>query len=256
MLRSAWLVPFLLAVPPVASAQEATRPSIAPVEVRATRATHAPVIDGHLNEEAWTTAVPISGFVQRDPDEGKPATEDTEVRILFDDTAIYIGARLFDDDPQGLSRRLSARDNGFDSDWLGVYLDPLHDRVTGAMFRVSSANAQQDMTLYNDSWTDTSWDAVWQSAVSVDEKGWIAEIRIPLSQLRFTGASQQTWGINVERYVRRKNESTFLRMVPKNESGLASRMVDLAGMNGLKPGRHLELLPYTAARAEFIQPLV
>ena len=145
----------------------------------------------------------------------------------YDDAALYIGARLFDDDPQGLARRLSARDNGFDSDWIGIYLDPLHDRLTGAMFRVSSANAQQDMILYNDSWTDSSWDAVWQSAVSVDDKGWTAEIRIPLSQLRFTGASQQTWGINVERYVRRKNESTFLRMVPKNESGLASRMVDL-----------------------------
>ncbi len=237
-------------------AQEPPKPLIPAVEVHAVRTSHPPNIDGHLNEEAWVGAPPVSGFVQRDPNEGKPATEDTEIRILYDDTAIYIGARLFDDDPQALARRLSARDNGFDSDWIGVYLDPLHDRLTGAMFRVSAANAQQDMVLYNDSWTDSSWDAVWQSQVSVDERGWTAEIRIPLSQLRFTGATQQTWGINVERYVRRKNESTFLRMVPKNESGLASRMVDLSGMNGLKPGRHLELLPYTAARAEFIQPLV
>jgi hypothetical protein len=114
------------------------------------------LIDGHLNEEAWASAAAVSGFTQRDPDEGMPATEDTEIRILYDDSALYIGARLFDDDPQGLSRRLSARDNGFDSDWVGVYLDPLHDRLTGAMFRVSSANAQQDMILYNDSWTDSS----------------------------------------------------------------------------------------------------
>jgi hypothetical protein len=127
--------------------------------------------------------------------------------------------------------------------------------LTGAMFRVSAANAQQDMVLYNDSWTDSSWDAVWQSEVNIDDQGWTAEIRIPLSQLRFTGASQQTWGINIERYVRRKNESSFLRMVPKNESGLASRMVDLSGLDGLHPGRHLELLPYTAARTEFIQPI-
>jgi hypothetical protein len=222
--------------------------------VTAARTAHPPIIDGHLNEETWSVATPISGFSQRDPDEGKPATEDTEVRILYDDVALYVGARLFDDDPTHLARRLSARDNGFDADWVGIYLDPLHDRLTGAMFRVSAANAQQDMILYNDSWTDSSWDAVWQSEVSVDERGWTAEIRIPLSQLRFTGADQQTWGINVERYVRRKNESSFLRMVPKNESGIASRMVDLAGMNGLRPGRHLELLPYTAARTEFIAP--
>jgi len=229
-------------------------PPVAILEVKATRTPRPPEIDGHLNEEAWAAAIPVSGFTQRDPDEGKPATEDTEIRILYDDTALYIGARLFDDQPGALSRRLSSRDNDFDSDWIGVYLDPLHDRLTGAMFRVSSTNAQQDMVLYNDSWTDSNWDAVWQSAVSADDKGWVAEIRIPLSQLRFTGASQQTWGINIERYVKRKNESTFLRMVPKNESGLASRMVDLTGFDGLHPGRHLELLPYTAARTEFVQP--
>jgi hypothetical protein len=223
-------------------------------QVAAARAARPPVIDGTLNEEAWALATPISGFVQRDPDEGKPATEETEIRILYDDAALYVGARLLDREPGGLSRRLTARDNGFDADWIGVYLDPLHDRLTGAIFRVSAANAQQDSILYNDSWTDSSWDAVWQSEVSADENGWTAEIRIPLSQLRFTGAQQQTWGINIERYIRRKNENSFLRMTPKNQSGLASRMVDLTGLDGLKPGRHLELLPYTAARNEFIKP--
>jgi hypothetical protein len=222
--------------------------------VTATRTTGPPLVDGQLTEEAWALATPISGFTQRDPDEGKPATEDTEVRILYDDAAIYVGVRLFDHDPAGLARRLSARDNGFDADWVGVYLDPLHDHLTGAMFRVSAANVQQDMVLYNDSWTDSNWDAVWQSQVAIDELGWTAEIRIPLSQLRFTGADQQTWGINVERYVRRKNESSFLRMVPKNDSGLASKMLDLAGLDGLRPGRHLEWLPYTAGRTEFVQP--
>ena len=247
---------FLAVFPEVVRGQDVPTPTIPSVEVKATRTMRPPDIDGHLNEEVWATAAPVSGFIQRDPQEGKPATEDTEIRVLYDDTALYIGARLFDHEPKALARRLSARDNGFDSDWIGVYLDPLHDRLTGAMFRVSSANAQQDMILYNDSWTDSTWDAVWQSEVSVDDRGWIAEIRIPLSQLRFTGASRQTWGINIERFVRRKNESSFLRMVPKNESGIASRMVDLDGMDGLQPGRHLELLPYTAARTEFVQPLV
>jgi hypothetical protein len=248
--RLALACALLAALPSHAAAQDAS----ASANVRAARATRPPVIDGLLSEETWSSAAPISGFTQREPDEGKPATEQTEVRILYDDSALYIGARLFDREPSQLARRLSARDNGFDSDWIGIYLDPLHDRLTGAMFRVSAANAQQDMILYNDSWTDSSWDAVWESEVSVDDGGWTAEIRIPLSQLRFTGATQQIWGINVERYVRRKNENSFLRMVPKNESGIASRMVDLAGLDGLSPGRHLELLPYTAARTEFITP--
>ncbi len=252
-LRTVLIAAVLVPLASTARAQET--PRVPTAEVKAARTARPPVIDGKLNDETWAAATPVSGFTQRDPEEGKPATQDTEVRILFDDSALYIGARLFDPEPTLLARRLSARDNGFDSDWIGVYLDPLHDHLTGAMFRVSAANAQQDMVLYNDSWTDSSWDAVWQSEVSVDEQGWTAEIRIPLSQLRFTGASQQTWGINIERYVRRKNESSFLRMVPKNESGLASRMVDLAGLDGLQPGRHLELLPYTAARGEFIQPI-
>src|SRR5688500_13980422 len=253
-LRTVLIAAVLLPLPSTAGAQE-TLP-VPALDVRAARTARPPVVDGQLSEETWAAATPVSGFTQRDPEEGKPATEATEVRILYDDAALYIGARLFDTEPALVARRLSARDNGFDSDWIGIYLDPLHDKLTGAMFRVSAANAQQDMVLYNDSWTDSTWDAVWQSEVSVDERGWTAEMRIPLSQLRFTGADQQIWGINIERYVRRKNESSFLRMVPKNESGNASRMVDLGGLDGLKPRRTLELLPYTAARTEFIQPLV
>jgi hypothetical protein len=240
--------------PPVfAQSAESIPPPLARV-VRATRTAHPPVIDGHLSDETWAQSIPVSGFTQRDPDEGRPATDDTEIRILYDDAALYVGARMFDRDPSALGRRMTARDNGFDGDWIGIYLDPLHDHLTGAMFRVSAANVQQDMILYNDSWTDSSWDAVWQSAVAVDDRGWTAEIRIPLSQLRFTGAQEQTWGINVERYVQRRNESTFLRMVPKNDSGLASKMIDLEGLDGLSPARHLEWLPYTAGRTEFIKP--
>ena len=130
----------------------------------------------------------------------------------------------------------------------------MRDKLTGAIFRVSAANVQQDAVLYNDSWWDTTWDAVWQSQVATDEEGWSAEIRIPLSQLRFTNADRQTWGINVERFVRRKNEASWLEMVPKNENGNASRMLELTGLDGMHPRRNLELLPYVAGRAEFVQP--
>jgi hypothetical protein len=130
----------------------------------------------------------------------------------------------------------------------------MHDHRTGVMFRVSASNVQKDAVLFNDTWDDDSWNAVWQSAVAVDGQCWSAEMRIPLSQLRFHADEQQTWGVNVERYIRRKNETDWLELVPKNESGRASRMAHLTGLDAIHPRRHLELLPYTAARSEFVAP--
>jgi len=232
----------------------AQTPPPAARQFRVTRAPQPPVIDGKLADEVWAAAQVLSDFTQVDPDEGKPATERTEVRILYDDAALYVGARLFDHEAAKISRRLATRDSDGDADRVVVYLDPMHDRRTGAMFQVTASNVQTDGVLYNDTWSDLSWDAVWQSRVTVDAEGWSAEIRIPLSQLRFTGTDRQTWGINIARFIRRNNETSWLQMVPKSETGLASRMVDLAGFDGLKPARRLELLPYTAGRTEFITP--
>jgi Domain of unknown function (DUF5916)/Carbohydrate family 9 binding domain-like len=233
-----------------AAAQQASPPP----EVHAVRTAKPPVIDGRLIDECWALASPASEFTQLDPDEGKPATEQTEVRFVYDDDALYVGIRLFDREPQRVVRRLSTRDSDADADRVTLYLDPMHDRLTGAIFRVSAANVQKDAILYNDSWQDTSWDAVWQSQVASDDQGWTVEMRIPLSQLRFPRADHQTWGVNVERFIQRKNEYAWLEMVPKNQTGIASRMLNLAGFDGLSPTRHLELLPYTAARQEFITP--
>jgi Domain of unknown function (DUF5916)/Carbohydrate family 9 binding domain-like len=218
------------------------------------RVSQPPSIDGRLTDECWSLAEPATHFVQQDPDEGQPATERTEVRVLYDDEALYVGARLYDAEPDRISRRLSSRDADADADRVNIYLDPMHDHKTGVQFRVSASNVQKDTVIFNDSWDDQTWDAVWQSAVSIDDRGWSAEIRIPLSQLRFPAAEQQTWGINVARFIRRKNETSWLELTPKTESGLASRMAHLTGLNGIHPGRHLELLPYSAARSEFIAP--
>jgi hypothetical protein len=222
--------------------------------LRALRTDRPPVIDGQLTEAVWEEAQPATGFTQTDPDEGQPATERTEIRVLYDDSAIYIGARLFDDDPVMISRRLSARDGDADADRVTFYLDPLHDHLTGASFRVDAAGVQEDQVLYNDTWSDSSWDAVWQSDVSVDAGGWTAEVRIPLSQLRFPAGDRQVWGFNVQRFIRRKNENDWLEFVPKNENGLVSRMAHLTGLDGLRPKRRSELLPYAAARNEFVAP--
>jgi hypothetical protein len=222
--------------------------------VRAFRAATPPVIDGRLTDEPWGLTTPVSGFTQLDPDEGRPATEQTEIRMLYDDDALYIGARMFDSQPELVARRLSKRDEYPDADRVSIYLDTMHDHQTGFVFHVSASGVQRDQVLYNDSWTDQTWDGVWHSAVSTDEQGWVAELRIPLSQLRFAAGDRPTWGLNVERFVHRKNETTWLELVRKGENGIASRMAHFTGMDSMRPKRHLELLPYTAARAEFIAP--
>ena len=238
-----------------ARAQQAPDPARTTREFRATRTARPPVIDGQLNDEGWTAAEVLADFTQQDPDEGKPATERTEVRVLYDDRAFYVGARLFDRDAAQIGRRLSTRDgDATDADRLTIFLDPMHDHLTGVMFRVSASNVQTDAVLFNDTWDDWSWNAVWESEVAIDEGGWSVEMRIPLSQLRFTSVEKQIWGINVERFIRRKNEQSWLEMVPKKETGRASRMVHLTGLDGLTPSRRLELLPYTAGRAEYVAP--
>ena len=130
----AFLVVVGVGMAAVASGQTPDRPP--PRIIRAVRASTPPTIDGHLTEEAWATAPVADGFTQRDPDEGRPATERTEVRILFDDTAVYVGARMFDGEPSQITRRLSPRDNDADADRLTIYLDPMRDKLTGAIFRV------------------------------------------------------------------------------------------------------------------------
>jgi hypothetical protein len=225
-------------------------------EVRAARTATPPLIDGRLIEECWSTAQPASRFIQRDPDEGRPATEHTELLVLYDDRALYIAARLRDSEPALVARGMAARDalRDADADRITIYLDAMHDGLTGAAFEVSASNVQRDMSLSNDTFRDDSWDAVWESQVAFDANGWSVEIRIPLSQLRFTGADVQTWGINVERFIRRKNEYAWLEMVPKSESGVVSRMATLTGLENIRPTRHLALLPYIAGRAEFVAP--
>jgi hypothetical protein len=222
--------------------------------VKAERVQDRIQLDGRLNEASWSLAVGTTGFLQRDPDEGQPATEETEIRVLYDDDAIYVGVRLLDREPQEIIRRLARRDSVSDADRFTLYLDPHHDHLTGAMFEVSSANVRRDAVISNDTFEDQSWDAVWDSAVSVDEQGWCVEMRIPFSQLRFPRANSHTWGINAARYIHRRNETDWLELVPKKESGLASRMAHVAGIDGIEPKGNFEMVPYVVWRPTFVAP--
>ena len=165
-------------------------------------------IDGRIDEPDWEMAKVFTGFTAKEPIEGEPAKDDTEVRVLLGDGAIWIGARMWDSKPEEIVSRLTRRDSDGIFDKFSVHLDPNHDHLTGYIFSLSVANVQRDHYLYNDDKLDGAWDAVWSSAVQRDEDGWSAEIRIPLSQIRYEASDDpQTWGIN---FFRRRVASDFL----------------------------------------------
>ena len=224
------------------------------MKVTAGRTDSAIDLDGRLDDAAWADAPVAGGFLQRDPNEGDRATEATDLRILHDGSTLYVAARLHDSEPERIVRQLSRRDQIAAADVFTLYLDTHHDHLTGYLFELSAAGVQRDAVLYDDLYIDETWDAVWRSAVSVDDGGWTLEMAIPLSQLRFSSASVDVWGINARRSVHRKNEESWLELVRKNENGLASRMAHLGGVAGARPGSRLQLLPYISTRAEYVAP--
>jgi len=223
--------------------------------VSAVRVERSPTVDGRLDDPAWQSATVVTGLVQTDPDEGRQVSESTEVRIVYDGVALYIGARLFDRAPHAIVRLLGRRDVATPSDEFQLMLDTYHDRRTSFLFAVSSSGVQRDAVAGDDGNDfDQSWDAVWQSATSLDSLGWTVEMRIPFSQLRFAQATSPVWGVRFVRWIQRKNELALFPFVAKTESGVASRFAQLVGLRDLNDARRLEILPYTVARQRFDQP--
>lgn len=219
--------------------------------VQVVRRTDEIRLDGRLDEAQWREAPASTAFQQRDPVQGAAATERTEVRLLYDEDALYIGARLFDSAPDSIVARLGRRDVELEADRFGVFIDPYYDRRTGYYFGVNAAGTLYDGVLMNDDWDDDSWDGVWEGRAARDEEGWTVEMRIPYSQLRFYQQEQYTWGINFRRDIARKNEQDFLVYTPRNESGFVSRFPALHGIAGIRPRRQIEVTPFLTTRAEF-----
>ena len=167
-----------------------------PATLTATRTSEAeaPRIDGVLDEAVWASAPAITAFTQRDPIEGAAPSEATDVRVLYDDAALYIGARLSDRRPDSIMARLGRRDAELESDLFGFFIDPYFDRRSGYYFGVNAGGTLYDGVLYNDSWDDDAWDGVWQGKAQIDEEGWTVEMRIPYSQLRFQRESRSHLG--------------------------------------------------------------
>ncbi len=220
--------------------------------ISAVRTTGPIEIDGRLDEDDWARIEPTSGFLQREPFEGRPAMEETEVRILYDDENLYIGARMYDSDPERIARQLTPRgETGRAAGYFEFSFDPNLDRSTGYTFRVTAAGVQRDQYNYDDTRSDGSWDGIWESAVSIDEEGWIAEIRMPLSQLRFNASGEpQVWGVNFARRRIADNERTEWAFVPRGVHGDVSRWGRLEGLLLSQARRYSEIVPYLLAGAE------
>lgn len=234
-------------VPSAAGPSSGSRGSL-----RALRLTKALQIDGHLKEEAWQIAPAAGAFIQDSPNYGQLASAPTEVRVLYDDQYLYVGARM-SSAPVGhrISPLVHRRDQNSASDWFGVAIDSVYDRRSAYEFRVNAAGVQRDVLLYADSSSNDQWDALWDSAVSTDDHGWTAELRIPISLLRIRDrVSEQTWGVNFIRINQHPEETTRWHVVARSENAFVSRFPSLVGLSGLKPQARRELVPYLTSRAK------
>lgn len=216
--------------------------------VTATRTPDPVTIDGHLSDPAWSTGHAVTHFTQNVPDDGRPATEVTRVVVLYDDTALYIGAELRDSG--AVTERLGRRDADLESDWFRVYVDAQHDGRTGFGFFVNPSNVQRDVMLFDDSLQDAEWDGVWTSATRVHSGGWTAELRIPLAELRFPRRAEQTWRVNFARQILRRNEIAYYVNVPRNEAGFVSRFAELEGIRDLQLASTMDVRPYLKWRGD------
>ncbi len=226
--------------------------AVAVPSARAARARAPLALDGRLDDEAWQATTPVTDFTQVDPTEGQPASQRTEVRFLFDDGALYVGARMHDTEGRaGVRTSLVRRDASFNSDFLEIVIDGFHDHLGRAFFQVNPSGSKFDMLGIGTSCCDEGWDPIWEAVTQIDDEGWTAEIRIPLSQLRFSGATSQTWGLQLRRWIHRRNELDQWAFWRKNESGGPARFGHLEGLElGGAAGRQLELLPYVAAKTQ------
>jgi len=208
------------------------------------------ILDGRLDDPAWELVDWSSEFIQRDPDEGAPPTAQTQFKVLYDDDALYFGFRCFDD-PQLLTEMLARRD-WFPGDWVEVNIDSYYDQRTAYSFTLSLSGTRGDEYISEDgnNW-DSSWDPVWEGATAVDEEGWTAETRIPLSQLRFNNnQNEHTWGLQVQRRIFREEERSAWQPIPKDQTGWVSRFGELQGLHGIQPRPRIELMPYVKASHE------
>ena len=244
------ILTFMVTAAAVSHSVQAAVPSAEPSDSTVHAVSAAPPrVDGFLDDAVWQLAVPVTRFTQRDPIEGAPATFATEARVLYSEHAFYIGIRAHDPDPRAIMAPLAARDDRPHGDWLGVMIDSYYDRRTAFEFAVNAAGVRHDAYRFDDFEVDASWDAVWDAKVQRDSLGWSAELRIPLSQLRFIPGPGLRFGFNVYREVGRTREVQYWRLLSKQDRSVVSRFGDLVGLADLPAPARWEISPYMTARS-------
>jgi hypothetical protein len=248
--------------PPQNTARSAAAPVIdydtARLERRleAVRATGPLTLDGMLDEPSWAGAPMATHFIQNDPREGDPATFDTEVRVLYDDDAIYFGVFAHDDEPGRLTVNDLKKDFEPDNeDGFHLVLDTFHDARNGYTFATNPAGAKYDAQMVNEGRElNIDWDGIWEVATRTDETGWYAEIRIPFRTLKFESRDMQTWGVNFARTLRRANENSYWAPLPRiYDLDRVSMAGTIEGLRGVRPGMNLRFKPYAATTSTTLQ---
>ena len=259
---TAFVAPFPL------DAQQDENDRRGPMAAVARITTAPPIIDGQLDEEAWSFGEPITNFFQREPVEGEPVSERTEVRILADDEALYVGAWLYDRDADQIVTGERLRDTNIQvADHFGIILDTYQDRQSGFIFATTPSAIEYDGQVANEGQGgrlpggrrqqtgssggfNLNWDGSWEVATSRNGEGWYAEFRIPFSTLRYAGGSVQTWGLNMVRRIRRRNEESFWAPIPRQYTLMRLSMAgDLTGVP-VPAHRAATVSPYVLASAE------
>jgi hypothetical protein len=205
-------------------------------------------IDGKLDEKIWESASEASNFIMFEPDNGKPIpdTKKTEVKVVYDNDAIYIAAVLYDNEPSKILKEITKRDEFGTSDIFGVFINGFNDGQQDFQFYVNAADGQADCLTTDANGEDYSWDAVWNSKATITDKGWIVEMRIPYAALRFSGEKKQTWGLNFFREIKRDRQKYTWNLIDTKVGTFTQQAGTLEGIENIKTPTRLFLLPYSS----------
>jgi len=210
-------------------------------------------IDGILDETIWGVAPAADDFIQQRPYNGASASLSTDVRFLYDNTGLYIGAMMFDSSPDSILTQLGLRDSdNLNADFFTIMLSPFNDGLNAFAFKVYASDVQTDYKVSDetDFDTDVSWDAVWQSKAKINDTGWVVEMKIPYSAIRFSKADIQIWGMNCQRDIRRIRELSSWNLIDAKVQGIVNQMGLLLGIKEIKPPLRLSLTPYVSGYVE------
>ncbi|MDR7371818.1 DUF5916 domain-containing protein [Flavobacterium aquidurense] len=205
-------------------------------------------IDGKLDEPAWENVPVATDFIMFEPDNGKPIpdTKKTDIKVLYNNDAIYIAAIMYDDEPHKILKEISQRDNFGTADIFGVFINGFNDGQQNFEFFVSAADVQGDCIMTDAIGEDYSWDAVWLSKARITDQGWVVEIKIPYAALRFSGENKQIWGINFFREVKRERKKYTWNLIDTKIGTFTQQNGELAGIENIKPPTRLFFMPYAS----------